>query len=284
VKFMMVHVDTLPNGQAIKAELRRAHARYEAKRTGDISALPMELAEEFSTHCYSWTGGTCRIFDCAATRNSTCVHHWGQGFFCVCPDGSCAGADGTCHTGDYQKLAHNVEIKNVKWPDQTLYFPTGMLETSMGVDQNADGNNRDDKFDVYMLPGQIIANGAPQVEFLVTTTGQPDYVAVAIDQGHWINHVKVIKLDRGWNDIQMASTIICNSAAGDGTYQFGSFAGWLSQELQSGTTVHWWYISQASVLGYVQEWVYGEPGPQGHWTFDPPLDPNGLATNLKQCI
>lgn len=285
IRLVMKHIDEIPNGREIKAELRKAHARFHAKRYSNVSAVPKasELAdyESFNVDCYSYTGGTCRIQDCDFQRKAECVHHWGAGFFCMCPEGTCTGADGTCYPGNYKKIAEGIEIKNALFQGETMYFPRNMMLSGVGVDSDADGKKYDDKFDIYLLPGLVHAGeGSVDTKFVeafVTTTEQPDYVAVAIQEDAFFNTVQTLKLNRyvlNPNDIQTSSTIICVTDRGN--YQLGSYAGWLSK------AVHWWYISKLEFSGSVYEWVLGPPGPGGEWYFTPDLSQADQAV-IRAC-
>jgi hypothetical protein len=198
----------------------------------------------------------------------------------LCPDGTCSGADGTCYAGNYEKVAHAVEIKNVQYPSETLYFPTSFFEHGVGASESAGNpdNGYDDKFDLYRLPGVVTANYNDQVEFLVTTTGQPDWVAYATSGSDGsVGTVSMIKISRFWQDIQMASTIICKVPNGGSTYQMGSYDGYVTGSMGL-ASIHWFYISALSITGGVNEWIQGPPGPQGQWTFHPTFDDSMLHT------
>lgn len=268
VQFVMKHLDEIPHGPAIKAELRKAHARFEARRQGNITVAPLELtADQFDVQCYQWTGGTCRFQKCHTSRNAICQHDWGQGYSCVCSDGMCTGADGSCYAGTYEKIADGVEIKNVQWPTETVYFPRSPLMVRIGVSSSADSRDYDRKFDFYKL--QCRNNG--QVAIFLTTTGQPDYVAIQAQDDSLIGTVQMLKLGSSWNDPQLASTILCKASGGT-SYQLGSY------DVVGPGSPNYWYISKVQAMGAVNLWNFGEPGPQGEWTFDPPVDGSSLAT------
>lgn len=203
------------------------------------------------------------FWPCHESRHAQCIRKGALGHVCLCPAGQCASADGACRQGNYRQIAQGVEIKNVKWPSQTVYFPRSIFLHGVGVDSSADGNGYDDKFDFFQLPGHD-GNGGNQVALFITSTQQPDFVAVGSKPGSLVDTLVMKSLRRYYLDLSLASTVLCKQGK---NYQFGIF----SVSLQS-----WWYISKVAINGNVNTWAYSQPGPEGQWTIDPPLDDDSM--------
>jgi len=102
--------------------------------------------------CYGFTGGTCNINDCAASRHAECTNN-NQ---CMCPHGFCTGADGSCYKGNYKLVAGGVSLENVYWPGYWLYFQSASLLNQLKVSnwpkETFAGRQL---FDIYELPGSV---------------------------------------------------------------------------------------------------------------------------------
>lgn len=258
----------------LKEGLRRADAEYNALRGNATTPMVLE-SSGYTTHCYRFTGGTCAIFGCSSWRHASCEWHW-SGHVCVCPEGMCTGSDGECYAGDYKKLATGVKIKNVKWPDYSLYFPKNLLLSQLRASSVADENGYDNLFDIYLVPGQM--NG--QTTVLMSSTSQPDYV-ISVDQGLPYNlKVDMWKIDRFFRDIQSISTVLCHPHGEAGQYELGTLFKQLPT--MTGTTTAWWYMTSMTG-GLVWGWVYGDPNEAGYWTFDPPIANALSGTHVGNC-
>jgi len=65
--------------------------------------------------CYGFTGGTCKLSGCSASRNAQCVKRQ-----CVCV-GTCAGPDGKCYPFQDTPVKLGFALTNKKWPKYSLY-------------------------------------------------------------------------------------------------------------------------------------------------------------------
>jgi len=253
-QLVMKHLDEIPNGRAIKAELRKADAAFEARRGGKVMAAPTELYE-YDSNCESYTGGTCSVQACHASRNATCARDWVRGH-CLCPGGTCAGDDGACYPGNYQKVAENIEIKNVEFSTDTMYIPSGM-NLVVNVDTHADDKGFATKFNLYKLPGLVSVGNAELPTFFVMSATYPDYVANVQHMGA-VGLVITENLGSGWQDPEITSTVVCRTSGSK--YQLGNM-------INQFGTMHWWYLSglmTSSVASSIMT-----PGPEGQWKFVP---------------
>jgi len=99
-----------------------ADANPPATLTGAFSNTTLLRASQgiiTTTDCFTDTGGTCMVQECASWRNAQC----GGGYKCVCPKGSCSGGDGKCYQQEYENLG-KFRIRNVMFPDHYIYVST----------------------------------------------------------------------------------------------------------------------------------------------------------------
>lgn len=118
------HVDQRQNADVPKTSQRNTNLRYNAEMSS-----PVTLAGTFTnataahssgiittTDCFTDTGGTCMVQQCAAWRGAQCGKSWK----CICPEGSCSGADGKCYRQKYESLG-KFRIRNAKFPAYYMY-------------------------------------------------------------------------------------------------------------------------------------------------------------------
>lgn len=120
-----------------------------------------------SRMCVANTGGKCRFSSCDSWRGGTTCS-LGR---CLCQDGLCAGADGKCHLETNELAASGFRLRNARWPEFLLHFPTHF--TYMKVHHTT---HQDDSelFDVYVLPG------SNRTECLLSSSVDPDRVSAAL--------------------------------------------------------------------------------------------------------
>lgn len=199
------------------------------------------------------------IFNCDAERDDTvCETHK-----CMCPHG-CAGGDGKCYNGKKNiKIAGGFKLKNVKWPDQEIYMPSGFAATfeSQLRTSTDDGS----KFDLFLLPDET---------YLLASSEWPEYVVdmtktelfelplgqsgVTIPVTRW--DVRAHRLGYWNGGLASVPLLLCNP--GDPTHP---------------EAVVFRNTANATIFIRFGSWkVYGysltsDPGEGGYWIPEPPL-------------
>lgn len=269
-----------PLPKALAKMLREADAEFahgQALRANRTALL--ELSEGFTTDCYSFTGGTCNLWGCDSFRKASCKLYV-SGYVCMCAPGQCTSVSGQCTPGKYRKLAGGVKVKNVKWPNERLYFPQTMVLSQLAVTAEVESAGYDDEFDMYLLPGTLQG----QYTVLMSSTKQPDYV-VHVAKGLPANlKVQTLKIDRFFRDIQQIATVLCKPhGTKENIFQLGTTFKQLPPMTMA--TTAWWYVWQLGMGNRVWGWPYGDPKSGGYWTFDPPIDQQlaNLGVRLPEC-
>lgn len=225
--------------------------------------LNLDLPTGWNTECFTWTGGTCFMFGCDAERGDTEC----SSSRCMCTRG-CAGSDGKCYNGlKNQIVASSFTLQNVKWPDQSMYIPSGVA--AVVEDQLRTSTSDGSKFSLYMLP-----DGS----YLMASAEWPDYVVdislteIVLPRTKNSDAVEIPRWDvrahrLGWwhGGLRTSSLKICNP---DDTEHPDAV---LFRNMYSGT------IRPATIFIRHGSWkIYGyiisdDPGNGGYWIPEPPL-------------
>lgn len=196
--------------------------------------------------CLSNTGGTCAMYNCEARRGPTECN----GGECLCKNGYCASSDGVCYPKPYKIDSKPVRIRNVKWPDMYMYVSS----YSHIVQVSSDKSTAQSEFFVTHL-----GSG----ELMLTSKMFTDSMVI----GHW-DHTEgdnnnnlryIVRTQSVARNPPVPKLTLKLKATSDGS----SFK--ISTHREPG---RFWYLQHFS--WYVHTY-WGNPGPQGHWVFEPPL-------------
>lgn len=223
------------------------------RELANLSALGVDLKQS----CYAYTGGSCTISSCDASRNAICSHRR-----CVC-DLGCSGPDGKCYKGHKNLLiAKDFTLKNLKWPKYSMYMQKfsgfGQLKVT---DAWSWENMGHDKFSLYQLPGSL--NGK-QKFFLASHSWQGYVTRIAKTTGTALelHGFYQAELEDEYNPEAIALTV-CMRTSPPGSIMIGS----------SDKSPIWAYIKHGSWLVFGYE--HGDPASGGYWMPEPKI-PHGI--------
>lgn len=230
------------------------------RRSGSASAMVAADVDPFT--CWSDTGGTCHIEDCSPSRGPTTCSSGG----CVCKEGFCSGPDGSCYPEANQLVVDKFSLRSVKWPNLYLISdscgPTRMqLLERNPVDQG--------EFALYRLP----PSSSKDPEYFWKVRSQSNCIA-------WIHTGGFQSL--GSNSDQLQASHPDVSGAGPRAHAFkfekvpqypGAVKIAYQTEDITGTATAWEYLYASHMALDSSLYLYdGDPGPQGYFYPDPPLD------------
>lgn len=219
----------------------------------------------YSETCYGFTGGTCAQSECDPGRKATC-----SDLKCVCP-GGCTGADGTCYSQSYTKVASKITLSPGKWPSHWLYMESVSLMSQLSVSGSPGfaffGNQY---FDIYELPGKVDG----KKKFFIASNKWPTWVAAIRTTGSLLTAsvslfglygVSLPHTIAPW-DPQGIIVEVCK-------YPGGSV---MIGNAPLGKRTEWAYVHHGS--WFVYGWgLSQDPGDGGHWLVN---DDNG-AVEIK---
>jgi len=220
--------------------------------------------------CVLNTGGTCNMWRCHEDRGPTECRWFIFGYHCMCQQGYCSGVDGKCSPNPNRLVAQSIRLKNAQWPDFYLYLSLG---NSLGL--TADRTDTRTKWNLLELP---TAQEPPMQlrRFLLGSVRDPSYVATT-RASEQCDTCRVGHSDEPCN---------CRPQ--------WSASGRLVMKMSSDLPIHltpvpWeepaFLISSiqwpsltwmAMTLSYYVATVYGDPGPQGYWIPEPPLNVSSI--------
>eukprot|EP00928_Gymnodinium_smaydae_P015380 TRINITY_DN15680_c0_g1_i1.p1 TRINITY_DN15680_c0_g1~~TRINITY_DN15680_c0_g1_i1.p1 ORF type:complete len:328 (+),score=25.66 TRINITY_DN15680_c0_g1_i1:55-984(+) len=235
----------------------------------NASLTPSSLAANaYTSTCWPWTGGTCKLFGCAAWRHASCTPFGLVKRYCTCSDG-CVGADFSCHPVKTNTIvATNVTFSSVRWPNLFLHTPTLMLLTQMRLNKKVDTSA---SFSLAQVPGtadglrKYMMSSAAFPSDVVTMT----YNIWAVYTKYRMKNLKIgSMLDKGMGDSNgdplFTFWIVCKPADGEGV-QIGIGSHTFDDKYV------WAYASSITsrVFGWSQL-LYGNPDDRGRWMIHPP--------------
>jgi len=230
---------------------------------GELPETDAQGDDRHWLQCVLDTGGTCSFSGCNAERGPAECRHSAWRYRCMCKPGTCSNIAGRCEEQANEVVAESVRLYNAQWPTYCLYMTWG---TVLAVTE--DCHDDSSKWNLLELPASVDGGSAfERKHFMLGNVKYPSYVAETetLQECRQRNHGdcwdRYVPTANKVHTMQQAHVLNLRPAEWEET----------AFMIQSSTNMgRYWDVSKFSwSLSTVP---VHDPGPQGYWKFDPPLD------------
>lgn len=219
-----------------------------------------------STSCVTFTGHSCRLYNCPKHLNATCAN-WA----CTCRD-ACVNPLGQCEAAPYELLASSFTLRNTKWPDHRLSLDTFPMPTL----KVTSGNSQPGKFNLYKF-SEIADNPT----FIISSADYPDRV-VSVGIKYWM-YARKLGSPLWDNDPQRMAMFICRPVSNPDALMIGGskrtggrFKGHLH-------TISWMYAAWTGAVWASRPSNDPKDAPEEYWVPEPAFESSQMSV-FPSCL